>query len=1231
MNNNDDRNRKLDILSGIDEEIIDKHTARRAELLAAATGRRRRQRLIALVAIAAALALMLASVGVMLLLPGDPDAGISTDNTTGGTIGDTVPEKQVPIYQGMTVSNTKPTAGDSTNTASLPNVPLAGLMARSSVPLMPLGEGNNGNNGNNGNHYGQNKRPVEDVVEDSLVVTGGLENVYYAKPGEDIYITIHFHNPDDFEIMSFTLNGSKYSSYMFESGSDMENLVLKYNVGDTRGILDLTIDAIKYIDGTEIKDVLIDGDKTVRVCVYPESQPRAEVKNVVVGLNDVTFTATVTDPMGLIALSGGKAQAIVSDGESIVASQDIPVGETTTVTLGGLDAGVQYEYAVVVSLDRMDGEGFASYVIAKGEFTTETRVAFNGVTVTQSGVSFGYVWNEDATDKTILSLALYRDEIKERDLDVGATSVGELLSNNTYELRATYTDNGETKTVVLTFTTEAKAAPEITFDKGDVTQDTLAYKYACNDPDGVIGSVKVELLHGDDAPVPGDVTSPTFTGLLSNNTYTVRLTYTYDLCDGDGEHTETRELGFVTKAKATPKITLEKGDVTQSTLAYKYACDDPDGVITDVKIELLHENGMSITGDVTSMVFTGLRSDSDYTVKLTYRYDLCDGRGVKVNTQELSYHTLAKKAPTITFSKLTSTRYTITGGYSVTDPDGVILSENAKVYKGSTAVSTVVNRTVNATGLTQYTDYTVTVTLTYDLGDGRGVQTVTASYDIRTAPHVDVKSVTMLTTDPMAIFFGDVICLQIRLDNPTGAAVSGVVVNGKLYATMSASTPTVALVEIVCDENSFDDGETELVVEAIELTADGKKYLVSADTRCSVSACIWHVPELVSVQYVNESFEPIEWAYVSDTVYVLITLDNPSGFTINDATFHHESFFVSGRATYELQRLTDDMYYFPLTLEKASTSSSMGGIIYSLTFGNEHLSDLLPISESDELEIRKTPPFVVIHDEVRYVSTADELASMENGYYYELTQDIDLSGINWTSKGFVGVFNGNGHYVRNLSFVGNVSHKISRLGLFSTFVGSVYDLHVENVTVIAHVTDTVAVWYGGIAAVAEGYVRRCSVTGSTVSLTTDTMALVGGIVGSGDSVILIISDCTHEGSLAASGESSSTCVGGIASIATTISGCTNYGTVSGTFAGGIAHSATTISDCTNHGTVSGTYAGGIVCRYTTVSDCINYGTVSGTYAGGIAYSATTISDCTNHGEVSGRVVADLVVRVEELS
>jgi len=85
--------------------------------------------------------------------------------------------------------------------------------------------------------------------------------------GEEFIIQIHFDNPNSYEIQSFTINGNKYSSYMFEEGSTMTLLLLKTTAPMTYGNTDYTIDAIKYIDGTTIKDVKIQGNQVLTVAI----------------------------------------------------------------------------------------------------------------------------------------------------------------------------------------------------------------------------------------------------------------------------------------------------------------------------------------------------------------------------------------------------------------------------------------------------------------------------------------------------------------------------------------------------------------------------------------------------------------------------------------------------------------------------------------------------------------------------------------------------------------------------------------------------------------------------------------------------------------------------------------------------------------------------------------------------------------------------------------------------
>ena len=71
---------------------------------------------------------------------------------------------------------------------------------------------------------------------------------------------------------------------MFQEGSDMEHLVLKVNVGLT----EYTIDAIKYVDGIVLKDVRMEGEKTIRVMV--STQEVLSLESLKVSTDGVQFS-----------------------------------------------------------------------------------------------------------------------------------------------------------------------------------------------------------------------------------------------------------------------------------------------------------------------------------------------------------------------------------------------------------------------------------------------------------------------------------------------------------------------------------------------------------------------------------------------------------------------------------------------------------------------------------------------------------------------------------------------------------------------------------------------------------------------------------------------------------------------------------------------------------------------------------------------------------------------------
>ena len=307
----------LDVVSGIDEEIVDRNLAKRYKLWQ----RRGKRGRVALISLVAALLSICLVVGAFMIVP--------------------LFGKQVPVYQGMTVSTEAPTVPESA--LALP-MPVASVLSTSNTlpahGLVPLGE--------------------QETLETQADTEGETEPIifgktYYALKNEDIYIHIHIDNPDGFEIVSFTLNGVKYTNYMFEPGSDLETLILKYNVGDVDGLQEYTIDAIKYIDGEAIKDVRMKGDKTVKVYVNDDTQALSFV-------TETEFTTLRFTPVWNESFTGDKTIQTLElyEGEELLRElsptdteiKDLPMGKRLVLVATYVDGGEQQTLRYVFDMPK---------------------------------------------------------------------------------------------------------------------------------------------------------------------------------------------------------------------------------------------------------------------------------------------------------------------------------------------------------------------------------------------------------------------------------------------------------------------------------------------------------------------------------------------------------------------------------------------------------------------------------------------------------------------------------------------------------------------------------------------------------------------------------------------------------------------------------------------------------------------------------------------------------------
>lgn len=1042
---------------------------------------------------------------------------------------DKVGEKQVPVYKGMTISRNF--ARTSATTASdADNLDLQGEQGRVE-----------GDYDNRDDDFDQNKPfedpnapSIENKANSTLDVVGAAESIYYAEKNQDIFITIRLSNPDSYEILSFTLNGKKYSNYMFEDGSDMENLVLKVNVGDVGGIVEYTIDAIKYVDGTDIKDVRMDGDRTVKAGVRASDQTYVNVTNEQKSMTSISFDAQVVDLYSLIEKSGGYAKAVLYDGVNML-TKDIKVGEKTNIVFDNLTPNTVYQYGVVALYDNLSGNGAKLNTLYKKAVYTDTIVLFKDVQVGKESIEWGFMWNESFANKQMSAISLWQNGAKVQDVDTTATRIDGLKSNNEYTLKAAYKNlQNQDETIAIEFVTYAKAVPTVEIANVQSTQTEITFELNVTDTDNVGAITKIELLHGDDEPiVASDLTSRSFENLLSNNNYTVKVTYTYDLNDGVGEQQIVKTADIKTKAKAVPTVEITNAQSTQTQVSFELNVTDTDNVGAITKIELLHGNDEPIlASDLTARTFENLLSNNDYTIQVTYVYDLNDGVGEQQIVKTTSITTKAKAVPTVEIANAQSTQTAISFGLNITDTDNVGAMSKIELLHGDDEPIVAETSDIRAfENLFSNNDYTVKVTYTYDLNDGVGerqiVKTASITTKAKAMPSATISNLSstqstiecdVAYTDVDSV--GSVVEIALyRLENkiksvPFATHVSfdglesgkeyKVVVtykydlnDGKSEQTATANAKYSTLIDsivvdslILLNNNVVKLGE-ELNLRVyftnsseIELTGiyvNGQKTTVVGGDRIE-SAIVKFVPTTSGL-----------CKFAIDRVDYVI-----NGIEVNQA--------IDSNVDVEYPIYRDiDITYTPITISKYENT---GDGVY-LSFDNEDGYTVFKVNESDDFVTVDSGRIFTkdisitsieygyadyghttqscdfkndywsdrIHNvtALKRIYTVEDFFAMTDGYYL-LMNDLDLRSVQTKAQiNLTGIFDANGHTIRGLSNVVDTS-KYGYFGLFQG--GSIYDATFKELYVYVNHTNSADYLY--VRPLGDAKLYNCTVKGDVV-------------------------------------------------------------------------------------------------------------------------------------------------------
>ena len=643
-----------------------------------------------------------------------PSSASVAESTSESTLVSDPVDERAPVYQGMTIANVE----------QAPEELFQGRQRTRTVR----------NAKDNRDHDDHIEEDIDDIT--GIEIHESSETEYFVPPKDPFIVEVHLSNPHSFEIQSFTLNGEKYSNYMFEPGSTMELLRLKLIAPNEPGLKEYTIDAIKYIDGTEIKDVRMSGEKTIKAgFTYPDA-PKAEVAASVTSTT-MNFSIDIEDNWNRI--TGRTLHFYLTDGRKIIADRQLEVGHTD-LYLDSLRMSTAYQYGVIAAYDLLDGKGLHTEWLTKETILTPTAVS---LTITGKGKD--YIEFESTIDYNTsiqdVTYSLYDEDTG--DLVSTLSYAGRfenLLSDHDYTIYADYGyysgDRVYSDWVVSEVVhTGQKAAPNI-FVNGMVMGTSASYFITVIDEDEVaaVDSVSIYRKDGEEAIWTKDdgLTSGVFTSLYTGSEFDLVATLKYDYNDGKGAHTMDAKWSFTTEGRSAPTARLSSVTSDSHSVSYSIATDDGDDAFVAYEVGLYSNGELVATSSNIRDTFHDLSAGTEYEVRANCVYDMCDGEGPKNIELSRSISTWNKQMPWFYFGELYQVESTINYSIFSYDYDNTLVSYTVELlHNGEVVGEPLTELTGVIENLESSGGYSIRATWTYDLGDGNGPQEVSTESQVQ--------------------------------------------------------------------------------------------------------------------------------------------------------------------------------------------------------------------------------------------------------------------------------------------------------------------------------------------------------------------------------------------------------------------------------------------------------------------------------------------------------------------
>lgn len=621
------------------------------------------------------------------------------------------------------------------------------------------------------------KNDIEDLVSIE-VEPNDEEDKYYVTANETFTVVAELNNPDDCEIQSITVNGQNYAKNSFKSESNLDRILLDVTAPATSGYYDYSLEAIKYSDGNVIKDIEIDSEKaTISAGIKYVTEPTVVISNKEITPTSIAFDVELNDQTNIIG--NNEKKAFLSDGENIIKTLDLRVG-SNHIEFNNLKTSTTYQYAIMTAYDLIDGANIQSRTLAKETLKTLSAINIVNPVVNEDGVSFDI--EQISSIGEVMSISLYDVEndysLVETLTNITDREFNNLLSNHQYAIKVVYRyfldDIENISEVNYEFRTNTVEAPKVNFKNVTSTNTSINYEIEVDDQTGTYFFDRVELYQGETLVATNNsLTNNEFTDLLSNVEYSMKLIYKYDLNDGAGQQTTSLSYQVFTKAKKAPKVDYQDVVSTENSISFALNIQDEYSLYKFVMLELFKGEELVERTDLASVrEFKDLLSNTEYTIKLTYAYDLNDGEGLQAKTIALTVTTKAKQAPSVDVV-LNVTSNSLSGRVEVVAQVAVnIVAIN--LYLDDEIIATTKDEVFVFTVLPNV-NYRLEVIYEYNLEDGNGNIISTIEKEIisgKQRPTINIQEVIpgtnnvefdYLINDPNGT--GSISSIQVKKDN----------------------------------------------------------------------------------------------------------------------------------------------------------------------------------------------------------------------------------------------------------------------------------------------------------------------------------------------------------------------------------------------------------------------------------------------------------------------------------